>query len=78
MALRAVDAGKRVYIAQFVKGRNYSKITAIREHLPRTTIRQFDRGCLIEEKPTNENVAAAREGLAAVVKVLQSGKQHLV
>ena len=33
LALRAAGAGKRVYIAQFVKGRNYSEITAIREHL---------------------------------------------
>ena len=59
LALRAAGAGKRVYIAQFVKGRNYSEITAIREHLPRITVRQFGRGCFIEEKPTSEDVTAA-------------------
>lgn len=78
LALRAVGAGMRVYIAQFVKGRTYSEITAIRQQLPQITIRQFGRGCFIVEKPTDEDVAAAREGLEVVSEVLTSGEYDLV
>lgn len=78
LALRAAGAGMSVYIAQFVKGRNYSEITAVRQHLPDITIRQFGRGCFIVEKPTDKDVAAARKGLAEVSEVLTSGKYDLV
>jgi cob(I)alamin adenosyltransferase len=78
LALRAAGAGMSVYIAQFVKGRNYSEITAVRQHLPQITIRQFGRGCFIVERPTDEDVAAAREGLAVVSEVLNSGAYDMV
>ncbi|MDD2330843.1 MAG: cob(I)yrinic acid a,c-diamide adenosyltransferase [Bacteroidales bacterium] len=78
LALRAAGSGMRVYIAQFVKGRTYSEITAVRQQLPQITIRQFGRGCFIVEKPTDEDVAAAREGLAVVSEVLISGEYDLV
>lgn len=78
LALRAAGAGMSVYIAQFVKGRNYSEITAVRQHVPQITIRQFGRGCFIVEKPTGEDVAAAREGLAVMSEVLTSGEYDLV
>lgn len=78
LALRAAGAGMRVYIAQFVKGRTYSEITAIRQQLPQITLRQFGRGCFIVEKPTDEDVTAAREGLEVVSEVLTSGEYDLV
>lgn len=78
LALRAAGAGMSVYIAQFVKGRNYSEITAVRHHVPQITIRQFGRGCFIVERPTDEDVAAAREGLAVVSEVLNSGAYDMV
>ena len=78
LALRAAGAGMSVYIAQFVKGRNYSEITAVRHHVPQITIRQFGRGCFIVERPTDEDVSAAREGLAVVSEVLNSGAYDMV
>ncbi len=78
LALRAAGAGMRIYIAQFVKGLNYSEITAVRQQLPQITLRQFGRGCFIEEKPTDEDVVAAREGLTVVSEVLTSGEYDLV
>ena len=78
LVLRAAGAGMSVYIAQFVKGRNYSEITAVRQHLPQITIRQFGRGFFIVERPTDEDVAAAREGLAVVSEVLTTGAYDMV
>lgn len=37
LSLRAAGAGKKVFIAQFVKGKNYSEI----EYIPEITIKQF-------------------------------------
>jgi len=77
LALRAVGDGKRVYIGQFVKGRVYSEVIAIRKYLPGITVRQFGRGCFIINSPTEEDVKLAREGLAEVGKVLISGEYDI-
>ena len=41
LSLRAAGAGKKVFIAQFVKGKNYSEIEAIQKYIPEITIKQF-------------------------------------
>ena len=41
LALRAAGAGMKVFIAQFVKGQEYSEIFAVREFLPSVTIKQY-------------------------------------
>ena len=78
LALRAAGAGKKVYFAQFVKGKTYSEIKAIRKYLPDITIKQFGRGCFIVKTPTSEDIEAARNGLNAVAGIVESGKYDLV
>lgn len=51
LALRAAGAGMKVFIAQFVKGRPYSEIEAVRQYLPGIAIRQYGRGCFIVKSP---------------------------
>ncbi len=78
MALRATGAGKKVYIAQFVKGQIYSEIQAVRNHLSSITIRQYGRDCFIKKEPVPEDIQAARKGLAEVEQILASGLYDLV
>lgn len=78
LALRAAGAGKKVYFAQFVKGKTYSEIKAIRKYLPDITIKQFGRGCFIVKIPTSEDIEAARNGLDTVAGIVESGKYDLV
>ncbi|MGV8091221.1 MAG: cob(I)yrinic acid a,c-diamide adenosyltransferase [Mangrovibacterium sp.] len=78
LALRAVGAGKKVYFAQFVKGKIYSEIKAIRKYVPDMTIKQFGRGCFIVKKPTSEDIRAARKGLEAVTKIIESREYDLI
>ena len=40
-ALRAVGQGYKVFIAQFMKGRDYGEYVAAEKYLPRLTIRRF-------------------------------------
>lgn len=77
LALRAVCAGKKVFFGQFVKGMNYSELKAP-SYLPGFEIRQFGCGRFIYNQPTEEDIAAAREGLATCRRVLAEGRHDLV
>ena len=78
LALRAVGAGKKVFIAQFIKGRPYSEIEAITRFLPGICLRQYGRGCFIFHKPEEEDIAAAKHGLAAVGEIIAGGQYDVV
>jgi cob(I)alamin adenosyltransferase len=78
LALRTVGAGKRVFIAQFVKGKPYSEIYAVHNFLPSITIKQYGRGCFIHKKPTEEDIQAAKYGLAEVSRIIEEGDFDVV
>lgn len=77
LALRAVCAGKKVYIGQFVKGMKYSEVK-IEEFLPNIEIHQFGDTCFIDRQPNEEDISLAREGLNKCKEVLRSGKFEVV
>ncbi|HNS17829.1 MAG TPA: cob(I)yrinic acid a,c-diamide adenosyltransferase [Bacteroidales bacterium] len=78
LAIRAAGAGKKVFMAQFVKGRPYSEQELIEQHLPQITIRQYGLGCFIINNPTPDDIRAAREGLTEVEKKIASGDYDLI
>lgn len=78
LALRAVGAGLKVYIAQFVKGMWYSELAAIKLLSAHITIEQFGRDCFIRKQPEPEDIEIARRGLAEAKRVLEGGEYRLV
>lgn len=78
LALRATGAGMKVFIGQFVKGRLYSEIRAIRDFLPGVEVEQFGRGCFIVREPEPEDFDAARKGLEEVKEIIRSEEYDLV
>jgi cob(I)alamin adenosyltransferase len=78
MALRAAGAGKKVFIAQFVKGQRYSETEAVEKCLPEITLKQYGRECFIIKKPAPEDRQAARKGLEEVTRILKSGAYDLI
>jgi len=78
LALRAAGAGKKVFFAQFVKGKPYSEIEAVEKFVPEIVIKQFGLGCFIVEKPTKADIQAAQTGLAEVTEILKSKKYDVV
>lgn len=78
LALRAVGAGKKVYFAQFVKGKTYSEIKAVTQYVPSIKIKQYGLGCFIVKKPTIDDVNAANAGLKEVATILETGEYDLV
>ena len=65
LALRAAGAGKKVFIAQFVKGMHYSELEAL-ERIPSIELTQFGLDCFIVNQPTQKDIDAARKGLEEV------------
>ena len=56
LAVRALCAGKRVFIGQFVKSMKYNE-TRLEACFPgRLAVRQFGRGCFLDHRPEDEDV----------------------
>ncbi len=84
LAVRALCAGKKVYVGQFVKSMKYNE-TRIEELLGRAgagfgqiRIEQLGRGCYIDRQPDAADIAAAREGLARCAGLLHGGDYDVV
>jgi len=78
LALRAAGAGMKVFIAQFVKGQEYSEVLAVRTFLPTVTIKQYGLECFIVNTPTQADIDVARKGLEEVSAILLSGEYNMV
>ena len=78
LALRAAGAGLKVFIAQFVKGQEYSEVFAVREFLPSVTIKQYGLDCFIVNTPTQADIDIARQGLEEVSAIIASDEYDIV
>lgn len=78
LTLRALGAGLKVYLGQFIKKGQFSEIKALHRFHPHITIRQYGRGGFIKGKPTPADIQCARKGLTALRKAMVSGKYDLV
>jgi len=77
LAVRAVGAGKKVFIAQFVKGMHYAELDSLKR-FPEIEIKQFGLDCFIKQKPTEKDIEAARSGLNEVTAVIQNNSYNIV
>ncbi|NLA24339.1 MAG: cob(I)yrinic acid a,c-diamide adenosyltransferase [Bacteroidales bacterium] len=77
LALRAAGAGKKVYIAQFVKGMYYSELEAIKQ-IKNIETHQFGLECFIVNTPQKDDIEIAQKGLKAVEQILINGQHEMV
>lgn len=78
LAVRAVGAGMKVFIGQFVKGMHYSELDVINSDLENITVRQYGRDCFIINEPTPEDKEAAQDGFERIRQIVGAGKHELV
>ncbi len=78
LAVRAVGAGMKVFIGQFVKGMHYSELDVINSDLENITMRQYGRDCFIINEPTPEDKEAAQDGFGRIRQIVGAGKHELV
>lgn len=78
LALRAAGAGLKVYIAQFLKGRQDSALQLLNKHAGAIHIKQFGSKCFVTGKPSSKDVAMARQGLKNSNKAMLSGAYDII
>jgi len=78
LALRAAGAGLKVYIAQFVKGMEYSELKSIQRFSDLIQLKQYGRRCFIHNDPAPEDFDAARDALNELKHIISSGTYHVV
>ncbi len=77
LALRAVGAGKRVFIAQFVKGLHYSELEAVKR-FPEIVLKQYGLDCFIINEPTQDDIDAAQIGMTEASESIIINKADMV
>jgi len=78
LALRAAGAGKKIFFAQFVKGRVYSEIKAVKKYIPEIVIKQYGLKSFILNTPTDKDIDAARKGLSEVSRIIEEGLYDMI
>lgn len=77
LAVRSAGAGKKVFIAQFVKGMHYAELDSLKR-FPEIEIKQFGLDCFIKQKPTEKDIEAARAGLNEVTAAIGNNSYNIV
>jgi cob(I)alamin adenosyltransferase len=76
LVVRALGAGLRVCVVQFIKSMEYHELRTLRElGVP---IHQYGRGCFIRGEPKAEDKELAEHGLAFVREVMARGDLDLL
>ncbi|MEL3904372.1 MAG: cob(I)yrinic acid a,c-diamide adenosyltransferase [Treponemataceae bacterium] len=77
LALRAVCAGYKVYIGQFLKGMTYSELKAP-EYLPNLLIEQYGTNQFVHNEPTQRDIDKAEAGLKKIEAIINSAEYDVV
>ena len=78
LALRAAGAGLRTYIAQFIKGEEYSEHKSLGRLYPAITVKQYGRHFFLHRDPEHEDIRAAQQGLEEVKQVMLSENYDII
>lgn len=78
LALRAIGSGKKVFIGQFIKRKDYGEVISTKQFLKDITVRQYGKDCFIFNEPTIEDINAAYIGLREVKSIINSSEYDLV
>jgi cob(I)alamin adenosyltransferase len=78
LAIRALGAGWRVYIAQFLKGGKYSEHKTLAKFADQLTIKTYGRNVYIKGKPEDEDRRLAQAAYKEMVEIVASGRYRLV
>ena len=77
LAIRAVGAGLKVYIVQFLKNGDYSEIKALSK-IKNITVKQYGLGKFIIGKPSDEEILSAAEGYLKLCEIFEQNKHDVV
>jgi len=77
LAIRAAGSGLQVYIGQFVKGKKYGELKALKK-IKNIKVEQLGSTCFIKKAPTKKDIALAKNGLEKIRKIISQRIYHMV
>ena len=78
LCLRALGAGFKVFVLQFLKKGDYSEVKALEQFAGQVTVEQYGLGRFVKGKPSEEDRDAGRKGYERAKAVLEAGDHDLV
>jgi len=78
LAIRAAGAGLHVFLAQFIKGKQYSELNSLKRLSDLITVEQFGLPRFINGKPSVPDMEAARYGLEMLKSSMLSGRFDVI
>ncbi|MGD8993573.1 MAG: cob(I)yrinic acid a,c-diamide adenosyltransferase [Syntrophobacterales bacterium] len=78
LAVRALGAGWRVFIAQFLKSGEYSEHKALAQFSDHLTIKTYGRNVFIKGEPEEEDRRLAQEAYQEIAEIVAAGQYRLV
>ena len=78
LAVRAVGAGLKVFLGQFVKGMDYSELKSLERFASQMKVKQYGRAEFVHNEPKEADFAAARSGYEEIKGIIKSGQYDLV
>jgi cob(I)alamin adenosyltransferase len=77
LALRAAGAGLKVYIGQFIKGKQASELKALKG-IRNIKVEQFGNSCFIKKVPSKMDRGLAEKGLKRIDVIISAKLYNLV
>jgi len=78
LSIRAIGAGLKVFIAQFMKKGNYSEVNTLKKLNDFITIKQYGTGALIKGSPSDEDIKVCEKGLEEIEKFISTKKYDII
>ena len=78
LAIRAVGAGRKVFIGQFLKSGDSSEMKALKKFTNEITVEHYGLGRFIKGHPAKEDIEAGMKGYKRVAQVIGKGEHDVV
>jgi len=78
VAVRAIGAGMKVCLVQFIKGLHSSEFNTFKKLSDSIDIFQYGEGNFILNKPSEKDIYQAKKGLERLKAIIASGKYQIV
>ena len=78
LTIRAVGAGKKVFIGQFLKSGKYSEMNSLKRFPEQVFVEHYGLGKFVKGKPSEEDIKAGKEGYKKIRRILEKGEHDLV
>lgn len=78
LAIKAVGAGKKVFIGQFLKSGKYSEMNALKMFPDQITVEHYGLGKFVKGNPSNDDIISGKKGYKKIVRILEKNEHDLV